>query len=147
MPVCYAGDHTAVMEVYDGAVITDFPVFQEQVCEIRTPLLIWLVRMEILLQLVLEYFMWLSRLCPWLLRADDGIQTHLSIHIFMDGCGAVVVSFAAQISRHTAVAVNTVVLVVDLIDLSPDFCFLGVIIRLPVFPVVIVGIRAELQPP
>ena len=103
--------------------------------------------MEDLFQLVLEYFMRLPRLCPWLLRADDGMQSHLRIHIFMDGCGAVVVSFAAQISRHTAVAVNTVMPVVDLIDLSLDFCFLGIIIRLPMFPVVIVGIRADLQPP
>ena len=65
----------------------------------------------------------------------------------MDGCGAVVVSFTLQIGRHAAIAVNTVVPVVNLINLLPDFCFLGKIIRLPVFPVVIVGIRADPQPP
>ena len=65
----------------------------------------------------------------------------------MDGCGAVVVSLALQIGRHAAVAVNTVVPVVNLISLFPDFCFLGKIIRLPVFPVVIVGIRADPQAP
>ena len=64
----------------------------------------------------------------------------------MDGSGAVAVSFTFQISRHGTVAVNTVVSVVDFIYLPLDFCFLGVIIRLPVFPVVIVGIRADPQP-
>ena len=40
--------------------------------------------MEVLIQFVLEYFMGLSRLCPWLSGADDGAQTHLRIHILMD---------------------------------------------------------------
>ena len=35
--------------------------------------------------------------------------------------------------------------VVDLINLLMDFCFLGIIIRLLVFLVVIVGIRADPQ--
>lgn len=65
----------------------------------------------------------------------------------MDGSGTVAVSFAPQIDRHAAVAVNTVVPVVDLIYLFPDFRFFCVIICLPVFPVVIVGIRADPQPP
>lgn len=64
----------------------------------------------------------------------------------MDGSGTVAVSFTPQIGRHAAVAVNTVVPVVDLIDLLPDFCFLGVIICLPVFPVVIVSVRINFQP-
>ena len=75
------------------------------------------------------------------------MQTHFRIHIFMDGSGAVAVSFALQIRRHAAVAVNTVVPVVDLIYLPLDFCFLGIITYLAVFPVVIVGIRADIQPP
>ena len=73
-----------MVEVYDGTVIAHIPVFQEQICEIRTPFLVRLVRMEVLIQFVLEYFMGLSRLCPWLSGADDGAQTHLRIHIFMD---------------------------------------------------------------
>jgi len=85
-------------------------------------------------------------LCPWFFRADDGMQPHLSVHIFMDGSGAVAVSFTLQIDRHGTVAVNTVVPVVDFIYLPLNFCFLGVIIRLPVFPVVIVGIRTDPQP-
>ena len=36
---------------------------------------------------------------------------------------------------------------VDFADLPLDFRFFGIIIRLPVFPVVIVGIRADPQPP
>ena len=65
----------------------------------------------------------------------------------MDSSSAVAVSSVLQIDRHAAIAVNTVMPVVDLIYLAPDFCFLGIIICLPVFPVVIVGIRAEPQPP
>jgi hypothetical protein len=40
-----------------------FPILQKQVCEIRTPLLVWLVRMEILLKPVLKYFVQLLGLC------------------------------------------------------------------------------------
>ena len=65
----------------------------------------------------------------------------------MDGSGTVTISFALQIDRHAAIAINTVVPVVDLINLPLDFCFLGIIPCLPVFPVVIVGIRADPQPP
>ena len=36
---------------------------------------------------------------------------------------------------------------VDFRNLLLNCCFLGVIIRLPVFPVVIIGIRADPQPP
>ena len=75
------------------------------------------------------------------------MQAHFNIHIFMDGCGTVVVSFTLQIGRHAAIAVNTVVPVVNLINLLPDFCFLGKILRLPVLLVVIVGIRADPQAP
>jgi len=65
----------------------------------------------------------------------------------MDGRLAVAVAPAFQINRHAAVAVHSVVAVVDFVDLLLDFGFLGIIIRLPVLPVVIVGIRADPQPP
>ena len=65
----------------------------------------------------------------------------------MNGSSAVAVPFTLQIGRHGTVAVNTVVPVVDFIYLPMDLCFLGIIIRLPVFPVVIIGIRADPQPP
>ena len=103
--------------------------------------------MEVLPQPVFEYFRRLPRFRPRFFRADDGMQAHFNIHIFMDGCGTVVVSFTLQIGRHAAIAVNTVVPVVNLINLLPDFCFLGKILRLPVLLVVIVGIRADPQAP
>ena len=74
------------------------------------------------------------------------MQAHLPVHIFMDGSGAITVPFAFQVDRHAAIAIDAVVPVVDLIYLPLDFCFLGVIIRLPVLPVVIVGIRTDSQP-
>ena len=89
----------------------------------------------------------LTGLCPRLFRADDGMQAHLRVHVFMDGSGTVAVSFAPQIGRHATIAVHTVVPVVDFFYLPLDFCFLGIITCLPIFPVVIVGIRADPQPP
>ena len=103
--------------------------------------------MEILIQLVIEYFMSLSRLCPRLFGADDGMQPHLNVHIFSDGSGAVAVSFALQIDCHTAIAKDTVMFVIKLLYLPLDFCLFVVVISLPVFPVVVVGIRAQVQSP
>lgn len=65
----------------------------------------------------------------------------------MDGRRAVTVSFALQIDRHAAVTVHSVVAVVDLVDLLLDFFFLSVMPRLPMFPIVIVGIWTDPQPP
>ncbi len=62
-------------------------------------------------------------------------------------CLAIAVPPALQIGSHTAVPVYSIVAVVDFFYLFLDFLFLGIIIRLPVFPVVIVGIRADPQPP
>ena len=147
VPVRYAGHYAPVIEVYDGAVVPDLPILQEQVCEIRAPFPVRLVRMEVLPQFILEYFMGLLGLCPRFPGADDGMQAHLCVHIFMDGSGAVAIPFALQAGCHAAVAIDAVVPVVDLIYLPLDFCFLGAIICLPVFPAVITGIRADPQPP
>ncbi len=102
--------------------------------------------MEILLQFVLKHFMGLARLHSRLLGTDDGMQPQFRIHIFMDCHLAVAVPPAFQIDRHAAVSVYSIVAVVDLFNLFLDFRFLDVIIRLPVFPVVIVGVRADFQP-
>ena len=64
MLVCYAGDYTAVIKVYDGAVVPDLSILQEQIRKIRTSFLIRLVRMEVLFELILEHFMGLPGLCP-----------------------------------------------------------------------------------
>ena len=73
------------------------------------------------------------------------MQAHLHVHIFMDGSGTVAISFAFQINRHAAIAVNTVVPVVELINLLLNFCFLGIIFCIPMFSVVIVSIRTDPQ--
>ena len=64
----------------------------------------------------------------------------------MDGSGAIVVSFELQIDCHTAIAVNTVVPVVNLFNFLLHFYFLSIIFCLPVFPVVVVSIWADPQP-
>ena len=64
----------------------------------------------------------------------------------MDGDRTVMEAFACQINGHASVSVYTIVLVVNLSDLSLYLGFLSIVIRLPVFPVVIVSIRANIQP-
>ena len=49
VPVRYAGYYAPIIKVYDSAIVPDLPVLQEQICEIRAPFLVRLVRMEILL--------------------------------------------------------------------------------------------------
>ncbi len=63
----------------------------------------------------------------------------------MDGCGAVDVSTPFQINPHIAIAVDAVVAVVDFLDLLMDFCFLGVVVSLPMLSVVVIGIRVKSQ--
>ena len=72
--VCYTGNYTPVIKIYDGAIVPYISVPEEQVCEIRAPFLVRLVCMEILIQFVIEYFMGLPWLCPPFLWADDGMQ-------------------------------------------------------------------------
>ncbi len=146
MSVCYAGDHTAVMEVYDRAVITHFPIFQEQICEIRAPLAVYHFGAKVLPEPVFEHFVGLAGLYTRLFGPDDRAQSHLCVHVFMDRCGTVSVSFTPQVDSHAAVAVHAIVAVVDVSDLLLNLLFLSIIIRLPVFPVVIICVRADCQP-
>ena len=69
------------------------------------------------------------------------------IHIFMNSSGTVKIALSFQVDFHTSVSINSIVGMINLLYLRLHFCFMGIIIRLPVFPVVIVGIRADLQPP
>ena len=55
-------------------------------------------------------------------------------------------AFACQINGHVPVSVHSIVLVVNLSDLRLYLGYLGIVIYLPVFPVVIVSIRANIQP-
>lgn len=40
--------------------------------------------MELLPELILKYFLWFPKLCDRLWEADNGMQTHFCIPIFMD---------------------------------------------------------------
>lgn len=70
MTVRNAGHYAAVIEVYDRAVITHIPVFQEQVSEVRTPFLVGAVCREVLFELVFKHLVGLSRLGLRLPRGD-----------------------------------------------------------------------------
>ncbi len=146
MPVCNTGNHTPVVKVNDAAVVPHTMVFQEQVCEIRAPFLVDGLCSEILVQLVFKHFMRFSLRIIRIFRADDGIQPQFRIHIFMDGRRTVVVTFPLQVDCHGPVTVYPVMLMVDFFYLCQNIGFVGIIVRLPVFPVVVIGIWIYLQP-
>ena len=146
MAIHYTRNDAAVIEIKDTAVITYLPIFQEQIGEIGTPFLICPLSSKILSQLILKYLVWLPVHIFWLFRTYNRIQPHLFIHILMNGYRTVMEAFACQINGHASVSVHTIVLVVNLPDLCLYLRFLGIVIRLPVFPVVIVSIWANIQP-
>ena len=75
------------------------------------------------------------------------MKSKFDIHIIMNRSQAVRITFALQIDLHAPVTIDTVVRVVDFLNLCLYFCFLRVVICLPVFPIVVVSIRVYLQPP
>lgn len=64
----------------------------------------------------------------------------------MNGCRTVFIPFPIKVNGHASIAVYAIMFVVDLPDLLLDFIFLRIVICLPVFPVVIIGVRAYTQP-
>ena len=48
------------------------------------------------------------------------------------------IAFTLQIYSHAPIPDGTIVFVIDFVDLIQNFLFMGIIICLPVFPVVIV---------
>ena len=59
----------------------------------------------------------------------------------------IIIAFALQVYRHAPVTDGTIVFVIDFIDLILNFLFMGIVTRLPVFPVVIVCVWADAKPP
>ena len=53
------------MQIYNSAVIAYFMICKEQIGEIRAPFSIDFICCEILLQLIIEYFMRVSMLISW----------------------------------------------------------------------------------
>lgn len=71
------------------------------------------------------------------------MQPYFLIHI-MNGGWTIMEAFAYQIKRLAPVSLYSVVFVIYFTDLLLHPGFLGIVICLPVFPVVIVSIRANL---
>ena len=69
----------------NGTVVAYLMIRKEQICEIRAPFSIDFICCEILLQFIIEYFMRVSMLISRLFWADNGTETQLCIHIFMNG--------------------------------------------------------------
>ena len=147
MPVCNAGDHAPVIEIYDAAIVSHFMVLQEQICEICAPFLIPFIRSKVLFDLVFKHFMCFSMLIIRLFATDNRLKPKFRIHIFMYGCGAVVISFPSQIDCHASIAINTVVFMIDFLNLCLNFRFMGIISCLSVFSVVIVSVWMDFQSP
>ncbi len=119
---------------------------KEQICKIYAPFPVDFVCVEILIQFIIEYLMWFSVLIFRLLWADDGTESKFCIHIFMNRNCTVRVASAFQIDLHAPVTINTIVDMIDFLNLRVYFCFIGIIIRLPVFPVVIIRVWTDFKP-
>ena len=119
--VRYAGNHTPVMQIYNGTVIAYFMIRKEQIGKIRAPFPVDFICCKILVQLIIEYLMRFSMFISRLLWTDDGTEVKLRI-------------------------LDTIVRMINLLNLCLYFCFPGIIIRLPVFPVVIVCVWTDFEP-
>ena len=119
---------------------------KEQICKIRTPFPVDFICCEILIKFIVEYFMRFSVLIFRLLWADNGMESQLCIHIFMNGSCTVRVASVFQIDFHAPVTINTIVDMIDFLNLRVYFCFIGITIRLPVFPVVIIRVWTDFKP-
>ena len=144
--VRYAGNHTPVMQIYNGTVIAYFMIRKEQIGKIRAPFPVDFICCKILVLLIIEYLMRFSMFISRLLWTDDGTEVKLRIHIFMNRNGAIRIAFAFQIDFHAPITVDTIVRMINLLNLCLYFCFPGIIIRLPVFPVVIVCVWTDFEP-
>lgn len=99
------------------------------------------------LHLVFKNFMRFSAPVTRFLRADERIQLHFCIHVFMYGNRAVMIASTCQINSHGPVSGHPVMRMVNFPDLCFYSFFLGIIIRLPVFPVVVISVRADAKLP
>ena len=118
MSICYTGNYTPVIQIYDCTVITYIMVLQKQIGEIRTPFLIWSFSSKILLDFVFKNTVRLAMCIVWLFGTDDRAQPHFRIHIFMNRCRTVNVSSAYKINGHAPITVHTLMCVVNV----PDLC-------------------------
>ena len=57
------------------------------------------------------------------------------------------IAFALQIYSHTPITNGTIVFMIDSADLLLNFLLMGIVIRLPVFPVVIICVWTNAKPP
>ena len=55
-------------------------------------------------------------------------------------------AFTLQIDLHATIAHNSVIVVIDVLYLVKSILFLGIIIRLPVLQVVIIGVWVYIEP-
>lgn len=82
----------------------------------------------------------------WFFRADKRAQSHFCVHIFVYGNRAVMTASACQIDSHGPVSGHSVMRMVNIPDLRFCCFFLGIIIRLPVFPVVVISVWTYRKP-
>ena len=135
------------MQVYDCAIVTYIMICQKEICEISAPFPVDFVRCEILFKLILKYFMRFSVFISRLFWTHNRTEAQLRIHIFMYRCWTVKIAFTLQINFHTPVSVNSIVCVIDFLNLCLFFSFMGIVICLPVFPVVVVCVWTNFKPP
>ena len=147
MSVCYAGNNASIMQIYDCTVVSYIMVLQKQISKICTPFLIDFICRKVLLYFVFKYFMWFTMLIVRLLRADYRFHPKYWIHILVDSCCAVWEAFAFQIYLHTTISIYTMVFMINIWDFWQSFLAHGIVIRLPMFSVVVISIWTDIKAP
>lgn len=104
------------------------------------------IGLEILIELVFKYFVGLSMFVTRLLRTHDGTQSQLRIHILVYRCRTIGISLPNQVGSHPPISVHSVMAMVNFFNFRHNLFFLGIIICLPVFPVVVISVWTDPQP-
>jgi len=80
-----AGDYSAIIQIYDRAVVTPLVFTKMQICEVHTPFAVALICAEVLLQKVTEYLIRRRALgIAAFALARNRSEAKLLVHIFMN---------------------------------------------------------------
>ena len=120
-------------------------ICKKKIREIRTPFLIDCFRCKILAELIAKYFMWLSLLILRFFRTHNRAEFQFLIHIFVNRCATVSISLTLQINLHIPVTIYTIVRMVNFFNQGMHLRFMCIVIRLPVFLVVVVCVWIDIK--
>lgn len=142
----YACNHTAIVEVQNCTVIADIASCEKQISEVGQPYLMDPFGGKISPEQVLKVRM----LCPavvfgWF-SLHDGTQPEFLVHVLMNCPGRKIYTCARQIGSHSAIAVNTIMFIVDHQNLIENLLLFRLPLCPPTFSVVVISVRINVQP-